>query len=485
MLKYVIQSIKGNFPLKILAIINITFVTPLFTRYLGIENYGYFNYITSFAYFLGTVSTMGIYGYLETYVPVQSQKYKSAELLYTGIITRTFFSIVPITLFAVMAYSHIFDFNIDDKYIPLIMLIAFITPLASLMHNLLMSFLYLKSYYLLTILNAVSGTAICLCAYFFQLSIYQIMSLYPIFAILIIVSAGWIIYRKLNIFRLKLSLLKEIIPTGIIITINGTLWILITFTDRFFIIRYLDKDVLSIYTLAGVMSNAVILFIMGPVLGLFRSFIAKSMREHDSVFKKMTLNRLSIIMPIFLLPFMMGFIVYGEPFVIYYAGEDFIDSFKYAFLLAIGLYLFTHSSFLMSICILQDRSFIKKAAYFNFGAVLLNIPLNYILIQHYGAIGAVYASFATFLYLSCILTYTSIKHIPELRFSPSMGLIYLIVITVYSIGYLLWDSSYGLIQCFIYSGLSLVCVAGLSMLLKEPRSLILLSLYRLKIKNIF
>ena len=481
MFKYFIQLIKGNIPLRIITIFNIVFVTPLFTRYLGLENYGYLSYIMSFAGFLAIASTIGIGGYLELYVPVKSSKHKSAELFYTGVIARSCFAIITITLFAIIAYSHIFDLKIDDQYIPIIMLMAFLSPIAGSMVSLLHSFLYLKVYYLLIIFNTVAGTLICICAFLFNLSIYQIMVLYPFVVIATGVPAGWVVCRRLNMFRLNFSLLREIIPSGLILTLNSTLWLLITFTDRFFIMRYLDKEVLSIYTLAGVMSVAVIGFMMSPATSLFRALITKSMREHDGILKKLVIRRFSIVTPVFLLPFTAGFIVYGEPFVIYYAGEDFVTAHSYAFLLAIGLYLFNYSGFFMGVCTLQDRSFIKKSAYFNFGAVLLNIPLNYVLIQQYGAIGAVYASFATFLYLSCMLIYTGIKHISELRFSPELIVIYVIVIIVYSTGYLLWDSSYGLMWCFIYSGLSAVSVAGLSMILKEPRAIILPVLYRLKV----
>ena len=480
MFKYFIATLKGGLFFKSISIFNIVLITPLFTRYLGTENYGYYNYLLTAISIFGTISTMGIYGYLGTYIPAKPKQHERAELFYTGVAIRTLFYALSIPVFVLLMYSHFSGLKIEDKYIPLIAVNAFILPIYDLLLSLLNSFLRIKTYYALMIASAVMMSAIAFFTYFLSLSVWQLILLQTFLPIILMGLPAYIICRMLGAIKLNFSLAKIIIPSGIVITINGALWLLMTFADRFFIIRYLGRHDLSLYTLAGAMCMSVLAFSV-PFSSFFGPLVAKSFRDNDDTLLVLTIKRFSILIPLTTLPLVMGFIIYGEPFIKYYAGEDFSDTFAYVFLLAIGFYIHNYSSFFMGICILKDRAFIKRVAYYNFGAVILNIPLNYILIQQYGGIGAVYATFVTFLYLSCMLMYTAIKNIPSnmprlLDFLP----IYINVAIVYGTGYWLWDSSYGLIWCFIYSALSMIALIGLSMLLKEPRLFILRGLFKLR-----
>jgi O-antigen/teichoic acid export membrane protein len=160
-------------------------------------------------------------------------------------------------------------------------------------------------------------------------------------------------------------------------------------TGQFILGAYIGTAAVAIYALA-IQLNSMYTSFSGAIADVFfpkiTAMVAKnaSSKEISDLFIKV--SRLQFMVVAFILS---GFILFGKHFIIYWAGNQYIDSFYIALLFFIPLLIpFSQT---LGIFILQARNQLKFRSLVYFFIALLSLLMQLILVKKYNAYGCAFA----------------------------------------------------------------------------------------------
>lgn len=209
-------------------------------------------------------------------------------------------------------------------------------------------------------------------------------------------------------FTEKISLGKEVVHFGIILTLIEIMYITIQYMDRIMIGYFLEESLgeIAIYSMAIGLANLVLIF-PGALTGIFSPLVAElyGRKEKKEISKTLEVSTKWIVM--FMIPIVLVMGLFSENLLNLFYGSTYQKG-------SIVLVLFAAGLFIKSIFILPSAVFAAIRRLDVEGkaitvAAISNVLLNIFLIPLYGINGAATASFISLSLMGLVIYYYSRK----------------------------------------------------------------------------
>ena len=479
---YIWQFIRGNMALRIVAIVNVVVITPMLIRTLGVEDYGYYGYLFGLVSLLYLFLSLGTMEYGNLYVPTQTNDKNRSILFYTLLMTRLLLAPIYCVILYFILKNGLFDLNVEERYIPFVLLWTFaftITCVIEVINRLLKINIYYSFQLALNVLLILAMVYTILSAG----DSYMLFSLSSVVYIILALVALYIFLKNIAPRPMDLSIMQGHWRECGFLFLTAITWAILTFTDKYFIMQYLGKGYeLGAYNVASVIAYGLLMFVFIPVKGFMLNFVSLAIRKEDTDLEQKSMGAFMVIFPIFIMPFVLGLAVYGEPFVVFYGSADAKIAHSYTFWVTSAIFAYTFAQFFLEKMLMHDPNKNKYALFVNLFLLTINIALNMTLVPLYGALGAAYTLFITLVGGAGIIIYLSQRSKGRLHHMKSYLSPWVVLIVVYGIGHQFWDDNYGLWATMLFSGFSWVFVILGGWCFKEPRELYLWLWDRIQLK---
>jgi len=222
-------------------------------------------------------------------------------------------------------------------------------------------------------------------------------------------------------FEDQLSLGREIVSFGLIVTLITTMWTVIQYTDRL-MLNYFVEDALNkiaIYSMALGLANLVLIFPTAITI-IFFPVVSElyGKKEFGKMNKTLRVSMKWLLMLVIPFALIMG--VFGDNLLELFYGKVYGSGAIVLFLFVIGL--FARSIFTLPQLILSAMRRLDVELKAIGIAAIANVLLNFILIPTWGINGAAFASMISFFVLSVMIFYYSKKifkfSFPEETYKP-------------------------------------------------------------------
>lgn len=384
----------GNFLPKAAGII----LLPIYTRYLTTSEYGVVSSMQSLIPILVILFSLGFDASIFRLYWDYDSKEKRSEFFGTMILSRAIISFLllalllvfqnivgdiyksiafnPFYLYIIVTVFFSSFFEIPKKYLML-------KERAGVFVSLSVGQFLLHSGLILWFLIAKDGGA----AGFLKAGVIASLILLPVYIFFSI---------KIIRFRIRFSILKNVLSFSLpIMPILLSGWV-INLSDRIFIERYFALSDVGIYNLAYKLAGVVLIVISSYHMS-YRPLFFKLANTKNQIKAKASIYRYNYLF-LLMLSFSVFLIAFFSKEIIYIL---FSTDYKSAYMLIpliVVSYFFNGAVGIIDRMIEQSKK-ITYMMYFAIGAAILNIVLNFLLIPHWGVFGAAYATIITFAFL--------------------------------------------------------------------------------------
>jgi O-antigen/teichoic acid export membrane protein len=203
--------------------------------------------------------------------------------------------------------------------------------------------------------------------------------------------------RLKNIFKVSIPMVPHVLGGAIL-----------TLSDRLFIERMLDMDAVGIYSV-GYSFGMVVLLFTNSFIKSWSPWFYKQLSA-PSEEKKIKIVRYSYLYIAGVLGFAFILGIFGVFILPYFVNNRYEGASEFIIWVALGYAMFgIYQIFFPYLIVLNKTSFL---AFSTTITTVINLILNYFLISWYGAIGAAYATFLSYL-IMCVLVFSfTQKHYP-------------------------------------------------------------------------
>ena len=233
--------------------------------------------------------------------------------------------------------------------------------------------------------------------------VYGLLLAYTIFFIV-----GIIYIRKHNYIVLKYdkSVLKNLLKVSLPMIPHALGGTILTMSDRVFIEKMIDLETVGIYSVAYTFGMIVLLF-SHSFIKAWNPWFYKKLASPSSQNRKLIVkySYLYIIGILFVAAFVS---VFGNYVLPYFVNEAYHQATSYIFWIALGYAMFgIYQIFFPYLVHIEKTSFLAISTSI---AALVNLLLNYICINSFGAIGAAYATFFSYFLMFVMVSIYTQKH---------------------------------------------------------------------------
>lgn len=412
---------------------------PLYTRWLGVENFGISDMISVYASFLLILVTCGI---SESIFIFPKDKDKQTQTAYfssaLSFILGMFF-LTGLIFCLVQILTDIFDiFNSFTDNIWLIYIILTTTALQQFFQQFTRSIDKMLVFGFTGIVNTA-----CIAFFAFLFIPYFGLVGYVVslaFAALISGIYSFIAsksYEYINIKSATRSLAKEMLKYSIPLMPNGMMWWLVNSLNRPLMEHNLSMHDIGIYAVANKFPS-----ILTLVFGIFStSWQISVLEEFDKTGYKEFYNKIFKLVFCLLLFILLVITLCSKFIVIIFASNDFYDAWHYIPLLTLGALFSSISSFCGT-----NFSATRESKYFFYSSVwgaISSIIFNVLLIPLMGVYGVCVAFVLSFAVMSGCRLYYSWRYTPIDH--PMVYASLLLTITIIVILYILDIQTFGTI----------------------------------------
>jgi O-antigen/teichoic acid export membrane protein len=365
---------------------------PILTNYLTVEEYGLLAIIQIFIIFTIPFISINIQSTLQLeYHELEADKF---ALWVSSVLVIPLVTIFLVILFFILFESFIHSFmNTSLLWIVLIPLIAFMQVVPQTILSIYKiserPIDYAKYQLSLTAINLFLTVGLVV-----LLNLNwegRVLAIFISYFIFTMVGIYLLIKMKLIVLRIEKTYIKKALQLGtplILHVVSATLFMM---SDRLFISYYLGNEALGIYAVGAQVAMIALIvqqsFNQAWVPYLFKNLKIGSMESKIKIIKISYASLLFFL----LLPF---FILLINPlFFHFFINEKFIDAMPYVFWIALGYSLLGMYKVVTNYIFYTKR--VKLLSTMTFLSLLINLILNYLLIQKYGAIGVAYGTSIT------------------------------------------------------------------------------------------
>ncbi len=372
----------GNLGTKLITF----FLVPLYTFYLTTNEFGLVDLLTTTVTLLMPICTLSISDSVLRFV--MDKKHDKQVILINSLLIVIVGYIFIIVLFPLII---LLPFN---DYIVYFYILIIIQSIYSVFSQFVrakgMVRLFAYSGIILALLLLISNLIFFVLfnmgikGYFFSLIIT-----YSFSCLLVFIKGG--VYRELNIYKININILKEMLSYSIPLIPNALMWWIMSFSDRFLITYFIGLSANGIYAVASKIPS--ILNIVNSIF--FQAWQMSAIEEYDSENKSKFYTNVFKIFSI--LMFLSTSLIIGLLKLIMHllVEDNFVDSWKYVPFLLLGVVFSSFSGFLGTNYIASKKT--KGVFKTSFLGAISNILLNLSLIPFFGINGASIATMISFL----------------------------------------------------------------------------------------
>jgi O-antigen/teichoic acid export membrane protein len=365
---------------------------PILTNYLTVEEYGLLAIMQIFIIFTIPFISINIQSTLQLeYHDLDADKF---ALWVSSVLIIPLITVLIVLLFFMLFESLIYSFiNTSLLWILLIPLIAFMQVVPQTILSIYKiserPIDYAKYQLSLTGINLLLTVGLVV-----LLNLNwegRILAIFLTYLLFTFIGIYLLIKMKLIVLRIEKRYVQKALQLGtplILHVVSATLFMM---SDRLFISYYLGNEALGIYAVgAQVAMMALIIqqsFNQAWVPYLFKNLKIGSRENKIKIIKISYISMLFFL----LLPFIIELI--NPLFFYFFINEKFIDAMSYVFWIALGYSVLGMYKVVTNYIFYKKR--VKLLSMMTFLSLLINLILNYFLIQKYGAIGVAYGTSIT------------------------------------------------------------------------------------------
>lgn len=365
---------------------------PIYTAHLSVSDYGVLQFVISLGAFIRILSKLG----------TNSSFWKFSNdknFLNNGLVLK---NLVFIQLFfgsVVSGFLFIISYLCDYEKTGLLLFIYFVAlVIKTFSELLLLQFRYcgLASKYLaVSILTLISNISLTL---FFV--VYLNLGVYGVVLSYLISFSLVCIYTLPNLVKyfqgtIKYKLLVNLVSFGWPLMLGNIFLLFISLSDRWFIIELLGEEQLGQYSYVYKFSDLTLTFLVYSFNIVFVPIMWRSYKKNSfSILFHKIEKTLLIVFPIISLLITLLSIVLATFFTL---NQAFMSGFHLIILLSFS-HLF-YGFYLFQVLKIQMYSKTKNVIFVTAFAALMNLLLNYFLINYYGILGAGIATFISYIIL--------------------------------------------------------------------------------------
>lgn len=411
---------------------------PLYTRYLGAEGYGLLSLFLTFSGFLIVFFRWGLpSSYTVFYFDREDSLFRRE--LYSTCFWGIFLLNLPLLALLYFLRGPISGFVVGDPSKASLMIIVAVTTLVSaflhMPYSLLQAEQRTKTYVFFRFLHASVTVAGNIAAIFIFKSGYEGI-LVANLAVNIIFIVIWLNYF-LPVLRTKAdtALLKSLLKFSLpMVVVALSQWIL-TMTDRIFLIHYTSAYDVGLYSFGYKVGTIVNLGIIGPFAVAWTPIMMKIAKEENgsSIFRE-TL----VIWTAILIAASSAIALFSKEIALVMGGREFVSTARIIIMILWGEMFFGLYNFFIYGPSVEKRS--NPLALQTFGAALINMLLNFVLIPKLGTIGAAISSLVSYFTMFLLLSFSVLKK-KQISLKPFH---YILTVSVCAGFGLLWLVSYEL-----------------------------------------
>ena len=380
------------------------FLLPVLTNYLSKKDYGI---ITLFS---TTVSL--ILPFISVGIPqlLAVDYFKKSEIEFKKEFSSSLFFI---SLFAFFAFTILFLFqkpiktilNFDSNFLFFIPLICVGATFIEILYVLYRNKEKVKEYAALSIFQTVAeaGITLILILVLFlkwegRLITTVVMSTLFVFFSLIKFYKWKLLPQKINLLQIK-----SILIFGFPLIFERLRTFVLNSSDKYFVAKIVDLENLGIYSVATSVST-VILVCVNSLYIAYTPFLFKTL-ESGRDFAKIV-KMIYVLIAITLLATIALSLTSSFIFK-YFLGKDFQNGQAYVSWLAIGYFFWGINVYFQAIILYKKKTF--HLLVISIIGLVLNLILNYLLINKYQTIGAAYSTAITYFVMSILTVFVAIK----------------------------------------------------------------------------
>jgi len=390
-----VSNIIHSYSSRIILILLGLLGNVLITRSLGVENYGTYTLLLTI---IAIATQFGNFGLHSANIYYVAQKKMFLGMLLKNSIWFSFVISLIVSLIIYFLNYHYPDvLNIESGLLYLALLFIPISLMSLLVKNLLVGIGEIKLDNKLTVYTRVITIFALVCVVtFYSLDVKNALIIFGLGLLLGLVVAyiklkKEVIYR----YRLSLNLLKKISKFGFKAYLSAIFAFLVLKSDLFFVNYYLTKTDLGHYSLA--VSFIDYIYILPVVIGTVLFQKLSSFKKNDEKYNLM--KKITFVFTGVYFVFLMCVYFLSEYLITFLYGEQFRDSVILVNILLLGIFFMGIQT--IQVQYLTSLGFPKEIIFYWLSALLLNIVLNFYLIEEYGlnvvAINTVIAYFFIFI----------------------------------------------------------------------------------------
>ena len=360
-------------------------VGALTARYLGPSNYGIINYGLSYVNILNVICSLGLEGVIVKRVINKPEQ--EGQLIGTSIFLRiasSILSIFGLTLF--------FSVSVSDNTTKIVAIIQSISLLFNL-YEILELWLQAKllSKYA-TIAKCIAST----CVGVWKILMLSLNVTVEFFAFTVVIESFVILfvliisYKKLHgpKIKIEIGLSKKLFSEGIQFLLSSLCIIIYTRMDKIMLGAFIDSNSVGIYSAALTISE-LWQFIPMAIINSSRPLLLEYKKENEEKYNNRMKQLYSIILAMGIL-FGIGVMVFGKLAIGILYGKEYISAYAPLSILIWASTFAVLGSARTTWLITENKE--KYLKIFVFIGAIINLILNFILIQKYTIIGVAVAT---------------------------------------------------------------------------------------------
>ena len=360
-------------------------VGSLTARYLGPNNYGVINYGLSYINIFNTICTLGLEGVIVKRVINKPEE--EGELLGTSILLRSLASILSII--SLLIFFTVVDSDIVTKLVVIIQSISLIFNIYEILELWLQAKLMSKYATIAkcTAVTCVGIWKITMLALNVSVEFFAFTTVIESLVALLVLSISYVKLKGPKI-KIKLGLTKEILLEGSQFLLSSLCIIIYTRMDKIMLGGFIDKLSVGIYSAALTISE-LWQFIPMAIINSSRSLLLQYKKEDERKY----IDRVKLVYStiIFMgITIGLGITVFGKIAIRILYGKEFLNAYKPLSILVWASTFAVLGSARTTWLITENKE--KYLKIFVLIGAIVNLLLNYLLIEKFTIIGVAIAT---------------------------------------------------------------------------------------------
>lgn len=443
----------------------LAFITvPVYTRILSPADYGALDLLSYLALLVPLIVGFSLDQavarfYIDATDELERKRIASTVLLYTFVV---YVLLLPIAMPMASYLAHDWlDNQVDGATVQLVFIFMWVNALFYIANNQLQYLFLSKQFAICNIGNTLLSTVLAFtCVVHFELGV---------FGIFLGMTLGQALFALLSLYYARESYallfhwesLKRMLTYSVPLAPATLVFYAMQYVDRYALNDLRGLEEVGIYGIAARLATLISLFLTG-FQGAWHPIVIKNFRETDAPEQFKTVFNIYLFVVCAILIMLS---LFGKELLMMLTTQIFSQGYVAVPLLVLSVILVSIGGFFTYGIQIAQKSYYRLVL--TLGALMINVPLNYLLIPHLGIIGAALATVLSFSFLTVVGMVISqqLYYVPY-RWGNITGAAFLAIVISHSV--MLFDLPVTFVMIMVKTCVALVAGFVLTRLLDIP-----------------